>query len=339
MSQAPSCGALFAGIGGFCFGFEKAGFKTSWSTDIDEAATQTYKLNFPDVPVFQQDIRTLNINGVINLPPIDVLHAGFPCQSFSMAGNRDGFKDHRGRLFFEIIRVLESYGRERPKVVLLENSPYIKIGDSGSWFDKIRISLNKAGYWFSPRNAVIADLAKHYGYPQTRERLFMIAVDKKIFSANPVFVPPKVKAKTLLKNIVKFGEKDEDFFLDTQNKHYQMLTQEYSEKAVESSHPQLIQLRRKMVRLQSPGKCPTLTANMGGGGHNVPFLMDNNRLRKLTESECLHLQGFDRNMKWPEIIRSKKYKLIGNSVAPIVSEGIAKFIKSQILENRQLRIT
>ena len=94
----------------------------------------------------------------------------------------------------------------------------------------------------------------------------------------------------------------------------------------------LMQLRQSVLRPQEPGLCPTLTANMGRGGHNVPFLIDNGRLRKLTEKECLRLQGFPETFKWPEVISRTKYRLIGNAVVPRVARKIATELRAIIEE-------
>jgi DNA (cytosine-5)-methyltransferase 1 len=102
------CGALFAGIGGFCAGFETVGLPSSWAVELDSSAAQTYRHNFPDVRVLEKSVTEIVVRSD-DLEPVDVLHAGFPCQSFSQAGERRGFEDPRGRLFFEIIRIVEEF--------------------------------------------------------------------------------------------------------------------------------------------------------------------------------------------------------------------------------------
>ena len=170
-------GSLFCGIGGFCFGFEAAGFRTLWANDWDDDAIATYRNNFPEVDAICGDLRALN-NEDYPFAPVDVLHAGFPCQSFSQAGNRLGFKDERGQLFFEIMKLLKRLGPNKPKILLFENSPYIAIGEGGLWFDTIRSEIQRAGYWFSEHNAVLIDSRKNAGLPQRRERLFMVATSQ-----------------------------------------------------------------------------------------------------------------------------------------------------------------
>lgn len=109
-----------------------------------------------------------------------------------------------------------------------------------------------------------------------------------------------------------------------------MITQEVDDKTC------IYQLRKFLVRVKEPGVCPTLTANMGLGGHNVPFIHDAKGLRKLTEYECLKLQGFPEDFTFPdEVIRSKRYTQIGNSVAVPVVTLLAEEIKQKIIKERQ----
>jgi DNA (cytosine-5)-methyltransferase 1 len=93
-SRSFSAGALFGGIGGFCLAFEAAGFHTAWANDADPYACSVYRTNFPDNRLIEKDVRKLSVVKDM-LKPVDVLHAGFPCQSFSQAGTRTGFDDER----------------------------------------------------------------------------------------------------------------------------------------------------------------------------------------------------------------------------------------------------
>mgnify|MGYP000576387898 CR=1 FL=1 len=322
-----TCGALFSGIGGFCAGFEDVGFGTSWAVDLAPEATKTYTSNYPDTPVFSRDIKTLSAG---DLSPVDVLHAGFPCQSFSGAGDRLGFDDHRGKLFFDVIRLIKEWGKNKPKVLVLENSPYLMIGDDGRWFDVIKSEIQSAGYWFSSKHCYVLDTYEHAGIPQQRKRLFMVAVCRDKFDHNGVAILPKeVPQKVDLLELLDLNsEIDEQYFLPVQNRYNELIT-----RYVTPEFPSRIyQLRKYIVRAKSPGICPTLTANMGGGGHNVPFIFDRGRLRKLTERECLRLQGFSEKFDFPEgMIMSQRYRLIGNAVSPpvarIVAEAVYRFIK------------
>ena len=323
MANSPTCGALFSGIGGFCFGFEEHGFKTRWAVDIDSDAAETYRENFPKTEILCEDIRKINESGE-GLEPVDVLHAGFPCQSFSRAGNKKGFNDERGELFFEIIELVKSWGERKPAVLLFENASYLLHGEGGKWFNTIRSSIQRLGYWFDEANAVLLNTYEHAKLPQKRERLFMMATSMEKFDYNPLTgISEPDFEKTTLEEIIERGEQDEGYYLSKGSKYADLVL----EKAKGHDGLRLYHLRRTIVRPQRPGVCPTLTANMGGGGHNVPFLLDGDRPRKLTERECLRLQGFPESFAWANIPQGAKYRLIGNAVSPAITRRIAEAVK------------
>ena len=320
-TNSYTCAGLFAGIGGFCIGFEKAGFKTSWVSDLDDRVEETYRRNFPQTKFVREDIAKLDLT---QMPSVDVLHAGFPCQSFSAAGNRLGFEDPRGNLFNVMMDQIGDM-KVKPRVLVLENSTNIQIGDAGMWFDHIKRRIKKAGFWFNDGNAIIINCATHFGLPQRRERLFMVAVNREFYDYNPfTYVPETESPRGLLEFIRKEKVDDPAYYLDSENRYGSWLLREGGNMLPN----QLIQLRQHLVRKQKPDVCPTLTANMGGGGHNVPFLIDDGRLRKLTERECLNLQGFPEEFCFPENLpMSTKYKQIGNSVSPYASFWLAEEIR------------
>ena len=109
IKKTISAGALFSGIGGFCIGFKQQGIDTQWAVENDPAAVTTYNANLESGKVLQKGGLPLSVKDVSvkgsNLTEVDILHAGFPCQSFSVAGDRKGFNDARGQLFYEIIRL------------------------------------------------------------------------------------------------------------------------------------------------------------------------------------------------------------------------------------------
>jgi DNA (cytosine-5)-methyltransferase 1 len=323
-------GALFCGIGGFCLGFEAAGFETAWANEVDALACQVYRRNFPKTRLIQKDIRDLSVKKD-DLAPVDVLHAGFPCQSFSQAGERKGFDDERGRLFFEIIRLIREFKENKPKAVVLENAPYLKFGAGGDWFLEVMTQLQKAGYWFRQSNAQELDLYSLTNIPQKRSRLFMVAWDVNSFRSGrfefPALEDPPKKNP---KEFFDFeGSKDDIYYLPNENRYFKMIK---SQNADTQEQKHVYQLRKYFVRQKQPGICPTLTANMGWGGHNVPFIWDTKGLRKLTEEECLKLQGFPKKFTFPEEIISKhRYAQIGNSVAPPVAILLAKAVKQKYL--------
>lgn len=323
-----SCGALFAGIGGFCIGFEEAGFQSNWATDWDKQVEQTYRFNFPNTQFINEDITNLDLNDV---SPVDVLHAGFPCQSFSQAGNRLGFGDPRGELFNVMMdKILEASWA--PKVLVFENSPFLKSGENGDWFAHVKLRIKKAGYWFDEQNAIQLSTKEHGGLPQKRERLFMIATNKSFFGFNPFGDMEKASVKTKNLEILDLkSSHDEYYYLSEDNRYGKWILGE----GAKLSEGQLIQLRKSILRPQDVDDCPTLTANMGLGGHNVPFLVQDGRLRKMTERECLRMQGFPENFDFPELPNSAKYRMIGNSVSPAISKLIGHAVSSELVEQTE----
>ena len=123
------------------------------------------------------------------LEPVDVLHAGFPCQSFSQAGERRGFDDPRGRLFFEIIRLIGEFGANRPKVLVLENAPFLRWGQGGAWFLELERAIRRAGYWFGPGNCAELTTNELTELPQQRTRLLMVALSMTAFRSGPIRIP------------------------------------------------------------------------------------------------------------------------------------------------------
>lgn len=322
------CGALFAGIGGFCLGFEKAGFETAWAVELNEHACLTYKANLPTPRLLCKNVEKVSVKADA-LEAVDVLHAGFPCQSFSQAGERKGFDDPRGKLFYEIIRIIEEFGNNRPKVLVLENAPFLRYGEGGAWFLELQRAIRKAGYWFKPDNCreLAANELTHL--PQQRTRLFMVALSMEAFRSGRFSFPDQRDAqpKNMRRYIDFDGVVDQEYYLPEANRYAKMIGEHVTDREC------LYQLRKFEVRAKEPGVCPTLTANMGLGGHNVPFIMNCNGLRKLTEHECLALQGFPEGFHFPEgVPRAKRYVQVGNAVTVPVAELIARRVRERIVE-------
>ncbi len=321
MKKNLKAGALFAGIGGFCLGFEKAGIHTAWGVEMDTFAARTYKENTSKTRLIVEDVRDVKV-GAHDLEPVDILHAGFPCQSFSQAGERKGFEDPRGKLFYEVIRIIKEFKDKKPAIIVLENSPYLRYGDGGSWFLEVFKEIRKAGYWFRESNYAELDPFMLTSLPQKRNRLFMVGLSSDVFNSSK-FCFPRTR-DTNIKNLADYIDfdgslEDDTYYLHDENKYHKMITDKTDDKYC------IYQLRKFLVRVKSPGECPTLTANMGLGGHNVPFIHDAKGLRKLTEYECLRLQGFPPDFVFPDDVpRAKRYVQIGNSVCVPIAELLAK---------------
>lgn len=311
-------GHLFAGVGAFSIGLRKAGFRSVWANELDADACATFKYNHSDTRLIEKDIRRLSVASDL-LEPVDVLTAGFPCQPFSAAGERQGFEDDRGNLFFEIVRILQEFGGLRPRVLLFENVPNLLYGNEGSWFSRIRDEIQMAGYWFNDEHARILNTIKITGIPQDRDRLFMVALSTDHFLSNRFKFPePNCKPGALLDYLDLGNVNDDAYFLPESNRYYKEIMASVDGKVKNS----LYQYRKYYVRPATKGICPTLTANMGKGGHNVPFVIDGNKLRKLTEYECARLQGLDvSEFGFPKTVaRGHRYTQMGNTVtAPVVT--------------------
>ena len=319
-------GGLFCGIGGLCQGFEKAGFENLWGTDFDDEVAKTYRFNYPNSDFIHADIKMLDFE---SLPVVDVMHGGFPCQSFSQAGDRKGFDDLRGQLFITMMDKITAM-KSKPKVLVFENIPNIKVGAKGSWFSQVVFKIRKAGYHFSGANTFEIDAREHGGSPQSRVRLFLIAYRKDLDSFNPFHDLKVTSPRAEMSELLNRDDVDDPhYFLDAENKYSRMI----KKLANGPTDSRIFQLRKTIVRVQEPGLCPTLTANMGAGGHNVPFIFDRGEVRKLTERECLRLQSFPERFTFPEFFnRSAPYRMVGNSVNVNVAYGVAKYIYKKLSE-------
>lgn len=284
----------------------------------------------------QKDVRELAV-AADGLMPVDVLIGGFPCQSFSPAGNRQGFSDERGECFFEIPRLLHDYASdERPRLVVLENVPAVLTGGDGSWFATIRRSLRRAGYWFRRRSCWRVNV-KDTGIPQDRERVFLVAADRERFPYNP-FLPPPADwnsrdydrdPRPIDQIIDRTVEGAAELYLPSGNKYRTMIA---AKMAAGNPRRNLFQLRRNYVREWEGGLCPTLTANMGAGGHNVPFIQDAWGIRRLSVAEVAALQGFRSESRlFPNVPASHQYRLLGNAVCVRLAHAVAARCR-QILE-------
>ena len=329
-----TAGCLFSGMGGFATGLAKAGFTVAWGSDNNEFATRTFRHRFPGVHFVEKDARglTFDEDGLEN---IDVLAAGFPCQSFSQAGERQGFDDFRGEVFFEIPRLIGGLPAEcRPKLLLLENVPYLRHGGGGQWFDMIQRALRKAGYWFRDNACWIANVKDYTDIPQDRERLYMVAASRHHFTRNP-FTGEGMKhhrsegTRPLSAFVDRSAKEMDTQYLSEHNRYYKLIADEMD---AGDGIDNIYQLRRFYVRKKN-GLSPTLTANMGGGGHNVPFIKDEWGIRKLSVDEVARLQGFatDTPLFPEDVPANARYRLVGNAAHVGLSQLIASACR-EILE-------
>lgn len=311
-------------MGAFCKAFRDEHFRIVWANENDQFAIRTYSASFPETKLYEESIERLSV--VANrLPPVDVITAGFPCQPFSMAGNKGGFEDRRGRLFFEVTRLLQEFGKDRPKIVVFENVSYLLAHRQGKTFAAMVQEIQRAGYWFSPsRNAALLNTRVHTDIPQNRERLYFVALSWDHFDTNDFRFPEPVEEVRDYREFLDLQSRADDWcYFPEDSKWGQMFAE-----SMDAGDPDAVyHLRRHYVREIKGLAVPTLTAHMGDGGHNVPVIRDNWGIRKLTQRECLRLQGMSESeFVFPDgVSRSQQYKQIGNAVTvPLVRKLAAE---------------
>jgi len=270
-------------------------FTCVYSNEWDKYAAQVYKKHYEEIDT--TDITKVNTK---DIPDHDLLCAGFPCQSFSIAGKRKGFKDTRGTLFFDIARILSE---KRPRLVLLENVKGLLSHDQGKTFQTILGVLSDLGY----RVEWQVLNSKHFGVPQNRERVFIVGHlggfgGRKIFplgSTDKLNNDKKQKLPEQISNTLRTnysgGYSNETYILGRKESY-----------AIDSSYGKgtntLDKGRRQMV-LQG-------------------------KIRRLTPTECERLQGFPDG--WTEgLSDTQRYKCLGNAVTTKVVEAIGKALVAQ----------
>lgn len=320
--------AFFSGVGGIELGFEQTNeFRVVYANEFDKYARETYSLNYPDTKLDNRDIHIVPADEVVDQDGndnIDIVVGGFPCQAFSIAGYRKGFEDDRGDLFFELLRIIEA---KKPKVIFVENVKNMVSHDHGNTFKVIREALTENNYFIKWK--VLN--GKDYGnVPQNRERIYIVGFDNK--EAYDLFeFPEEIKLTTTLRDIIDFeGVKDELYY-------YRKGKQRFFDdlKLTMTSQDTVYQWRRQYVRENKNGVVPTLTANMGTGGHNVPLILtDSGEIRKLTPKETFNVQGYPKSFKIPEnVSNGQLYKQAGNSVVVPVIKRIATNISKALNES------
>jgi len=328
-------GSLFAGVGGICQGFKNAGYDISWANEFDANACKTYKLNHNKTNLVVGDINNIDISKLNN---VDIITAGFPCQPFSLAGQKKGFEDDRGKVFYKVVDFLQQL---KPKAFLLENVKNLATHNNGESFREVKNSIIKSNYSFIPFILKSTDLCD---IPQARERLYIVGFrnEGEFFYDSPIkentlklsgslsdkFIVPRSDSGIETKHFKEYLDPGSVQL----NDYYNNFDNHIHEKVVNAidCEDSVYQYRRHYVRKNMSKVCPTLTANMGSGGHNVPIIHDDKGPRRLNPRECFNLQGFPLDFKLPDIARGHLYKQAGNSVVVPVVEKIAKSIMSAL---------
>ena len=337
--------SLFSGIGGFEEGIINALGKENvefvFSSEVDENARFFYQHYYDHR--LEGDITKINEN---DIPSHDLLVGGFPCQAFSIGGKRLGFSDTRGTLFFEIARIAKE---KQPQTILLENVKGLINHNEGNTLRTILITLSNLGY------SVDFDIlnSQNFGVPQSRERIFIVAMKNKTTEqwtlgkkinvlhkakkslmndtalntfnfSFPSGATPPPHIKTILEDLVLNpytikGHKRERFII--QIKNFQT--------------PDFVYLIDDQGRLRKKLKpltvSPTIRREMHGNEPKIVFhSKEQIYIRRMTPLECLRVQGFDDKayftMKKLNISDSQIYKMAGNAVTTNVISALIRKI-------------
>jgi DNA (cytosine-5)-methyltransferase 1 len=297
---------FFSGVGGIGKGFTQAHKNLSivYSNDNDKYCKKTSDFNYCHKMTLE-DISKIDEN---KLPDFDIFCGGFPCQPFSLAGNKKGFKDKRSNVFYDIVKILKC---KKPICIFLENVKNLETHDKGKTFQIIKDELENIGYKLHYQ---VLNSCEYGNVPQNRERLYIVGFLSHSVSFS---FPQKIKLTKKVSDCFE-DNVDDKFYYNSDSAIYEKLAEEVTKENI------VYQYRRYYVRENKSNLCPTLTANMGTGGHNVPIIKDIKGIRKLTPRECFNIQGFDNNFKIPsDVSCAQLYKQSGNSVSVPVIKRIA----------------
>ena len=325
---------LFAGIGGIRLGFDRAfgdSIKTVFVSEWDEYAQKTYKANFHDDFEIAGDITKISVD---DIPDFDICLAGFPCQAFSLAGQRKGFKDDykgmaRGTLFFDVARICE---KKKPKVIFCENVKGLTIHDKGRTFEIITETLKQIGY--KPFEQILN--SRDFGVPQNRERIYIVAFRNDIAPEEFIF-PTPVDSSKRIRDIIE--EKPvaakyylSDVYMETLKRHkarheakghgFGYEIRDWDDVAGAIVCGGMGRERNLIIDKRQTDLTPTT---------HIKGEINKDGVRKMTPREWARLQGFPDDF---ELVLADVhlYKQLGNSVTVPVIEAIAKKVK-EVLEN------
>lgn len=306
------CGGMDLGVlGGFTFfgnEYKENPFEIVYSVDFDEYCTKIYNENF-EHKCQVKDVRDIEIK---SLPEFDMLIGGFPCQSFSISAQnppRLGFKDERGMLFFEMVKILKE---RQPRFFIAENVKGIMSANGGKAFPMIINEFKNAGYHVMYKLLNAFD----YGVPQKRERVIIIGfLKEEDFKAFKYPTKVRNKERKVLRDIIIPEDNiNESLF--------------FSERAVAG----MMAVREKMnkgraMNLDEP--CNTISAHLAKVSLNStdPVFMYEGRYRRFSTREAARIQSFPDTFKFDSVSQGRQYKAIGNAVPPVMMWHVIKALQ------------
>ncbi len=327
---------LFAGIGGIRLGFEQAfgqDIKTVFVSEWDEYAQKTYRANFESPAEIAGDITKIHEK---DIPDFDICLAGFPCQAFSLAGQRKGFNDNykgmsRGTLFFDVVRICSEH---KPKVIFCENVKGLIVHDKGKTFKIIVETLKEIGY------TVFEQIlnSRNFGVPQNRERIYIVAFRNDIAPKKFEFPEPTDNSKRigniLEENPVPAKYYLSECYMETLRRHKARHEAKgngfgYEIRALDDVAGAIVcggmgRERNLIIDKRQTDLTPTT---------HIKGEINKEGIRKMTPREWARLQGFPDSYKLT-LADVHLYKQFGNSVTVPVICAIANKIK-EVLDNAE----
>lgn len=322
MVRKPAVISLFAGCGGSSLGYKWAGFRELLAIDFDENAVQTFKLNFPRVPVWKRDIKTVSGAEIrrfcrLRKGSLDVLDGSPPCQGFSSSGRRD-VNDPRNDLFLEFVRLI---GELAPKVFVMENVSGLVKGTMRGRFIEIMRVFRRLPY----RTKCRMMNSKHYGVPQSRPRLIWIGVrnDLKVEPSFPTPRKPIVSVQEAFKGL------PEDDSRTLSDLGLEIWTKCRNGEPFSNYHPKghWFNGNKLNPRRPSPTIQKTVIPSGGGGVYHWKYP------RCLNIAELKRVSSFPDDFKLAGTFR-EQWARIGNAVMPRFMEAIALHLRKTVLEAR-----
>ena len=306
---------LFCGLGAFHQSFRNhGGFECVLACDINEKVREIYEANhgvrpFGDIKEMDPDF----------FPDFELLCAGFPCQPFSIAGNQKGFEDKNGNLFYDILNIVDA---KKPKMAILENVKNLKTHDNGRTYKVIERAFLDRGYSFFSKVME----ATHYGSPQCRQRIFMVATKLGEFS-----FPAKFEKQRLVSSVIYRSDSSEW----VSSKYYlvgkKSKPRPFKPRILFDVHSKETKKGgRQGERVYDIDACGvTICASSGGPGAKTGLYKVGNKIRRLNTGECLQMFGFPKNYNFCGIGEEQKLFYLGNSiVVNVVDALVPEIIKN-----------
>lgn len=291
---------LFCGLGAFHQAFKSnPDFRCVFAADIDEGARRLYERNHGVRP--EGDVRKVDAS---SFPDVDLICAGIPCQSFSIAGRKKGFGDGNGNLFWEVMRIVSV---KKPHMVIIENVKNLATHDKGNTYNTIKSSLQDEGYNFFSK---VMDSSR-YGSPQCRQRIFMVGVRGGEFS-----FPDPSGTSVPVSSILEAGSRE-----SWNSDGYEFVAKKALPKPFK---PRILydvvskntgKGGRQGERVYDPSCCGiTVCASSGGPGAKTGFYKVGEVVRRLSVAECLSMFGFPKDYDFLDVPEEQRIFYLGNSI-------------------------